>query len=197
MSESLSTPSPEDLSELRARGVVFASPLVVRLAVSAALASTVLFLADRGAPLEPQVDLAGLSRMCIAALSTFSLLAAVTIFVTTAVSLTLNGFFISAQILPLRRRQRARRGIVSSLAVVGLGLVVGVIGFYAAARTLFGLLYLMGDPGQGLAAILDGLAAIGQRVAIGIIVGSLFLAILAGGVARFGFLLRHRVAKIS
>jgi hypothetical protein len=135
--------------------------------------------------------------MCIAALSTFSLLAAVTIFVTTAVSLTLNGFFISAQILPLRRRQRARRGIVSSLAVVGLGLVVGVIGFYAAARTLFGLLYLMGDPGQGLAAILDGLAAIGQRVAIGIIVGSLFLAILAGGVARFGFLLRHRVAKIS
>lgn len=197
MSESLSTPSPEDLSELRARGVVFASPLVVRLAVSAALASAVLFLADRGAPLEPQVDLADLSRMCIAALSTFSLLAAVTIFVTTAVSLTLNGFFISAQILPLRRRQRARRGIVSSLAVVGLGVVVGVIGFYAAARTLFGLLYLMGDPGQGLAAILDGLAAIGQRVAIGIIVGSLFLAILAGGVARFGFLLRHRVAKIS
>lgn len=197
MSESLSTPSPEDLSELRARGVVFASPLVVRLAVSAALASAVLFLADRGAPLEPQVDLADLSRMCIAALSTFSLLAAVTIFVTTAVSLTLNGFFISAQILPLRRRQRARRGIVSSLAVVGLGVVVGVIGFYAAARTLFGLLYLMGDPGQGLAAILDGLGAIGQRVAIGIIVGSLFLAILAGGVARFGFLLRHRVAKIS
>lgn len=197
MSESLSTPSPEDLSELRTRGVVFSSPLVIRLAVSAALASTVLFLADRGAPLEPQVDLAKLSRMCIAALSTFSLLAAVTIVVTTAVSLTLNGFFISPQILPLRRRQRARRGIVSSLTVVGLGAVVGIVGFYAAARTLFGLLYLTGDPGQGLPALLDGLTAIGQRVAIGIIVGSLFLAILAGGVARFGFLLRQRVTKIS
>jgi len=196
MSETRALPSPEDLRELRSRGIIFSSPRAVRLTVTAALAAVTLWIASRALVPPSQTDLADLSRFVTDAAAIAALLAALTIVVISAVSLILNGFFVSAQMLALRRQERARNGLFSTLGALGLGLAVGLAAFYAMVRTLFGLLYLTdGATGQAFGSVLDGLARGGQRVATGIIVGSLFLAILVAGVARCGFLLRHRVPK--
>ncbi len=180
----------EELQELKARGVVFSSPLATRSVVLAALLGSSVagweWVTSAPAPetLPAMIELA--RRVGLAAV----VLCAVTVAATLVVTLAFNGFTLSAGFLSLKIRPVRRESVCITLASGVLGASVGSLLAYAFAGELF--LLLRTTDAASLGASLGRLAL---RLAKVVALGAVGVAVIVTPVTRARFLWLHRSRK--
>ncbi len=180
----------EELQELKAKGVVFSSPLATRSVVLSALVGSSLagweWVASVPAPdtLPAMIELA--RRVGLAAV----VLCAVTVTATLVVTLTFNGFTLSAGFLSLKLRPVRRESVWITLASVGLGASLGCCVAYTFAGELF--LLLRANEAASLGA---GFGRLALRFAKVVGLGALGIAVLVALASRVRFLWLHRPRK--
>ena len=177
----------EELQELKAKGVVFSSPLATRSVVLAALVGSSLagweWFVSTPTPetLPAMIELA--RRVGLAA----AVLCAVAVAATLVVTLAFNGFTLSAGLLSLKIRPVRRESVWITLASVVLGALVGSLVAYAFAGELF--LLIRTDDAASLGA---GFGRLALRFAKVVALGALGAAVLVALASRARFLWLHR-----
>jgi len=180
----------EELQDLKAKGVVFSSPLATRSVVLAALVGSRLagwdWVASAPEPgtLPAMIELA--RRVGLAAV----VLCAVTVAASLFVTLAFNGFTLSAGFLSLKLRPVRRESVWITLASVVLGALVGFLVTYAFAGELF--LLIRTDDAASLGV---GFGRLALRFAKVVALGALGAAVLVALASRARFLWLHRPRK--
>jgi len=184
--------TPEDIRELKHQGIVFSSPLAIKM-LCLGLILVVIFVGSEGVQtLQAPDTLADLKGLALRALFGATLLACAVIFTTLLTSLVCNGFFMSPALLSPRRRSLPRDSFALVIIAVCLGAALSAIVFLYFSKPLFTQLVFSEPVGTALP---QGLSELWRRLATRIIVGSVILAILVTGVARAWFLFSRRPLK--
>lgn len=181
-------PTREDLQDLKKRGVVFGSSLCVRAVCFVVLLGTSIFcwswvpqdVVPGGAE-----DLPGYAR---AVGKVGIALSAAVLVASLLVTLILNGFVFSVDLLASRRRVKGSSGFGAGIVCAALGACCAYALIYGFSGELF--LLLRAD---GHEEVRSGVAALGIEVCTASILGGIFVAILVACVARLRFLFVNRV----
>ncbi len=197
MSDALEIPNAENLRALKEQGIIFSSPLAIRLTTVAVLLLTGVALARN--PVGPLVppDLATAQELGLHALKAAAAASTACAGTILLLSLIFNGFFLSAGLLSPRKRGPDKINPLVRLGQGALGAALGLGALFGCSKSLFGALYLGSQEAGGQPAGLALLRASLGAPFTAVIVGTVILAILVAGIARARFVLRNRVAKSS
>ena len=207
-------PTREELQELKARGIVFRSPLATRAVIVSAVLITLLFILKGstvtgsmlvdGMPVDgtpadgTPVDGTGVERLASSLLSLVITTSVVAVLAGVIFSLLLNGFSISAKLIAIKWRPIERTGVLVQLALLALGVALGAELLYALTGDLFLWLRasteLLSDPSLASSSERARSSFI-ERLSTRVIVECVFLAILVAVTARVRFLYQNRVPK--
>lgn len=212
-------PTREELQELKARGIVFRSPLATRAVIVSAVLITLLFILKGstvtgsmlvdGMPVDGTpadgtlvdgtlVDGTGVERLARSLLSLVVTTSVVAVLAGVIFSLLLNGFSISAKLIAIKWRPIERTGVLVQLALLALGVALGAELLYALTGDLFLWLRasteLLSDPSL-ISSSERARSSFIERLSTRVIVECVFLAILVAVTARVRFLYQNRVPK--
>jgi|GEM_PF-5482456 len=197
-------PTREELQELKARGIVFRSPLATRAVIVSAVLITLLFTLKGSTvtgsmPVDvTPVDVTGVERLASSLLSLVVTTSVVAVLAGVIFSLLLNGFSISAKLIAIKWRPIERTGVLVQLALLALGVALGAELLYALTGDLFLWLRasteLLSDPSLASSSERARSSFI-ERLSTRVIVECVFLAILVAVTARVRFLYQNRVPK--
>jgi flagellar biosynthesis protein FlhB len=197
-------PTREELQELKARGIVFRSPLATRAVIVSAVLITLLFILKGSTvtgsmPVDvTPVDGTGVERLASSLLSLVITTSVVAVLAGVIFSLLLNGFSISAKLIAIKWRPIERTGVLVQLALLALGVALGAELLYALTGDLFLWLRasteLLSDPSLASSSERARSSFI-ERLSTRVIVECVFLAILVAVTARVRFLYQNRVPK--
>ena len=207
-------PTREELQELKARGIVFRSPLATRAVIVSAVLITLLFILKGstvtgsmlvdGMPVDgtpadgTPVDGTGVERLASSLLSLVVTTSVVAVLAGVIFSLLLNGFSISAKLIAIKWRPIERTGVLVQLALLALGVALGAELLYALTGDLFLWLRasteLLSDPSL-ISSSERARSSFIERLSTRVIVECVFLAILVAVTARVRFLYQNRVPK--
>ncbi len=197
-------PTREELQELKARGIVFRSPLATRAVILSAVLITLLFTLKGSTvtgsmPVDvTPVDGTGVERLASSLLSLVITTSVVAVLAGVIFSLLLNGFSISAKLIAIKWRPIERTGVLVQLALLALGVALGAELLYALTGDLFLWLRasteLLSDPSLASSSERARSSFI-ERLSTRVIVECVFLAILVAVTARVRFLYQNRVPK--
>ncbi len=197
-------PTREELQELKARGIVFRSPLATRAVILSAVLITLLFTLKGSTvtgsmPVDvTPVDVTGVERLASSLLSLVITTSVVAVLAGVIFSLLLNGFSISAKLIAIKWRPIERTGVLVQLALLALGVALGAELLYALTGDLFLWLRasteLLSDPSLASSSERARSSFI-ERLSTRVIVECVFLAILVAVTARVRFLYQNRVPK--
>ena len=188
-------PSKDELLELRSRGIVPSSPLALRLVACGAVAGSGFLLARTVvSSLSWPDSFAALREVLIVVLYVWVATSAVVLGSVLLAGLLCNGFFFSPVALSFRRRVDLRGAALSLLVKGAIGVALGFVVLYGFAGDVM-MQLRVAESSQPGTLRMDGFLEILRQLVFRVIVGSLFLAILAAGAARGRFLWRHRVSK--
>jgi len=197
-------PTREELQELKARGIVFRSPLATRAVIVGAVLITLLFILKGSTvtgsmPVDATpVDGTGVERLASSLLSLVITTSVVAVLAGVIFSLLLNGFSISAKLIAIKWRPIERTGVLVQLALLALGVALGAELLYALTGDLFLWLRasteLLSDPSLASSSERARSSFI-ERLSTRVIVECVFLAILVAVTARVRFLYQNRVPK--
>ena len=192
-------PTREELQELKARGIVFRSPLATRAVIVSAVLITLLFtLKGSTVTGSMPVDVTGVERLASSLLSLVVTTSVVAVLAGVIFSLLLNGFSISAKLIAIKWRPIERTGVLVQLALLALGVALGAELLYALTGDLFLWLRasteLLSDPSLASSSERARSSFI-ERLSTRVIVECVFLAILVAVTARVRFLYQNRVPK--
>ena len=207
-------PTREELQELKARGIVFRSPLATRAVIVSAVLITLLFILKGstvtgsmlvdGMPVDgtpadgTPVDGTGVERLASSLLSLIITTSVVAVLAGVIFSLLLNGFSISAKLIAIKWRPIERTGVLVQLALLALGVALGAELLYALTGDLFLWLRasteLLSDPSL-ISSSERARSSFIERLSTRVIVECVFLAILVAVTARVRFLYQNRVPK--
>ncbi len=197
-------PTREELQELKARGIVFRSPLATRAVIVSAVLITLLFTLKGSTvtgsmPVDvTPVDGTGVERLASSLLSLVITTSVVAVLAGVIFSLLLNGFSISAKLIAIKWRPIERTGVLVQLALLALGVALGAELLYALTGDLFLWLRasteLLSDPSLASSSERARSSFI-ERLSTRVIVECVFLAILVAVTARVRFLYQNRVPK--
>jgi len=192
-------PTREELQELKARGIVFRSPLATRAVIVSAVLITLLFtLKGSTVTGSMPVDVTGVERLASSLLSLVITTSVVAVLAGVIFSLLLNGFSISAKLIAIKWRPIERTGVLVQLALLALGVALGAELLYALTGDLFLWLRasteLLSDPSLASSSERARSSFI-ERLSTRVIVECVFLAILVAVTARVRFLYQNRVPK--
>lgn len=181
----------EDLEELKAKGVVFNSPLAARCVVLAALVGSGLALWRRLPAWVLPENLTTAVEFSREVGLVAVVLCLATIAASVIVGLACNGFTLSAGLLLfVKLRPLVRENVLLSVAALILGGACGLALGYGFAAELFVLLRV-----EGVAGLTAALAELGLKFTKVVAGSALALAIVVAVVARIRFLLIHRPRK--
>ena len=197
-------PTREELQELKARGIVFRSPLATRAVIVSAVLITLLFTLKGSTvtgsmPVDATpVDVTGVERLARSLLSLVVTTSVVAVLAGVIFSLLLNGFSISAKLIAIKWRPIERTGVLVQLALLALGVALGAELLYALTGDLFLWLRasteLLSDPSL-ISSSERARSSFIERLSTRVIVECVFLAILVAVTARVRFLYQNRVPK--
>ncbi|MEI6517239.1 MAG: hypothetical protein WCN89_00965 [bacterium] len=192
-------PTREELQELKARGIVFRSPLATRAVIVSAVLITLLFtLKGSTVTGSMPVDVTGVERLASSLLSLVVTTSVVAVLAGVIFSLLLNGFSILAKLIAIKWRPIERTGVLVQLALLALGVALGAELLYALTGDLFLWLRasteLLSDPSLASSSERARSSFI-ERLSTRVIVECVFLAILVAVTARVRFLYQNRVPK--
>lgn len=181
--------SKDEIQELKAKGLVFASPLGAQLISIALLIALGLRFSDTALFFQYPASLADLARLLELTAWLLAGSSAVVVGARLALGLVLNGFFVSLGLLRprLRRSPRTPSVVAAGVLVLGLGAGAAVCSF-----ALGGLVTQMSATSDVEA--IGVLRALSSTLGKRLVVASVVLAILAIGLGRFRYLVRRSSA---